>query len=168
MPKPTERNTSALPSGAHRSDASSLGALAGGQRRRRTDAPSAAAAPATVTAQPPPLSAVETPIVPAVPPADLTKLRLADVKVYGQVYDDFERVLRLLQTKVGWRVNKTEVLTAIAKLLIAAEPTLAKRPAASAQASRPPNQDHQAKEKAERELAVWLHRLLRDAEVVES
>lgn len=99
--------------------------------------------------------------------ADLTKYRLADVKVYGSVYDDFDRVLRLMQSRVGWRVNKTEVLTAIAQLLIAAEPTLKKRPAASVQTSRPPNQDHAAKEKAERELTVWLHRLLRDAEVVE-
>ena len=132
------------------------------------DSPAIATPPAARAAPPvAPAAVADLPARPAVEKPDLTKYRLADVKVYGPVYDDFERVLRLLQSKIGWRVNKTEVLTAIAQLLIAAEPTLEKRPPASAQTSRPPNQDHEAKDKAERELAAWLHRLLRDSELVE-
>lgn len=167
MPKPVETHASSLPSaaGAHRSDASSLSALAGGQRQRRRDpVPPISESAAT---PPPAFSTAKTEEPKPQDEIDLTKYRLADIKVYGSVYDDFDRVLRLMQSRVGWRVNKTEVLTAIAQLLIAAEPTLKKRPPASGQTSRPPNQDHAAKDKAERELTIWLHRLLRDAEVVE-
>lgn len=92
-------------------------------------------------------------------------VRRQDYRIPRDVWNPVNRLMPVLQEKVGWEVNSTELVTALMMILSQSQPVIDRQPT-PIPTTRPPTQDLQARMIAERKLAVFLHQVIRDAEAL--
>lgn len=164
--KPIIKSDTDIPASHVRADATGITGLLGRGRAKAKNATPANPDPIVATVDDSPEAAAPAPS-PAAPakPAKMPLGPRTDIKLLKADHRELEQLLDRIEETFGWKPKRTEIGEALFMMLLHTKPVFDRMPDVP-ETTRPAYHTHEARRDGILQLAAFLNRAIRDAEVM--